>query len=38
MTSFDVVWIAPLSVMAVLLACALVILFWIEPRSRNRPH
>jgi hypothetical protein len=38
MTNFDVVWIAPLSVMAFLFVCALVILIWIEPRSRNRPH
>jgi len=34
----NVVWIAPLSVAAVFLVCALIIVSWIEPRSRNRPR
>jgi hypothetical protein len=36
MTNFDAVWIIPLSAVGFFFLCALVILFWIEPRSRKR--
>jgi hypothetical protein len=34
----ELVWILPLSVAGIMLICALIIIFWIEPRSRKRPH